>query len=149
MQHNTRNLRCVFYHPASMVGDGQNEVGRTVFLRPRGESLTDMDPNTPAHRRTSTRRARIIKLLFHNGVRAAKCAAPPGLELRAVSGENMCNESLFSSLLETIAKPLFAFLLAAQLMGDSFYGRDKAVQFYLVDKRDVDRVKKLIAGIKE
>ena len=37
----------------------------------------------------------------------------------------------------------------SQLLGDSFSGRDKAVQCYLADPRDVDRVKKLIVGINE
>ena len=135
-------------------------MGRTVPPRSLGESLADVDPNTPAHRRTRARRARRVKLLFHNGVRAAGCAPPPGLELRAESDENkylnagwsadgLCNESLFSSLPETIAKPFFPSLLEAHLMGDSFSGRDKAVQCYLADQHDVDRVKKLTAGIKE
>ena len=133
---------------------------RTVPPRSLGASLTDVEPSTPAHMRTRARRARRIKLLFHNGVRAAECAPPPGLERRAKSEGNeyinagwsadgLCNESLFSSFLETIAKSSFPSLLEAQLLGDMSSRRDKAVQCYLAEQRDVDIAKKLTAGIKE
>ena len=57
----------------------------------------------------------------------------------ATSDANGCDvESLFASLLETIAQPSFPSLLQAQLLGDSFSGLDKAVQCYLLDQRDVE-----------
>ena len=85
-------------------------------------SPSNVDLSTPAHRRTLARRDCRIKLVFHNGVRAAVSAPPPGLEKRAESGENkhpkdglpadvFCDESLFSSLLEPIAKLSFPSLL--------------------------------------
>ena len=47
-------------------------------------------------------------------------------------------ESPFAFLLETIAQPSFPSLLETQLLGDRSSGLDKAVQYYLVDQRDVD-----------
>lgn len=53
------------------------------------------------------------------------------------------------SLLETIAKPFSLLCWNRQLLGDMMSGRVKAVQCYLADQRGVDRIKDLIAGIKE